>query len=658
MTYIPKPLKIPESLRAELDAALIERVRLMVQAAENRDIALAEYEAQLDGDIEYGSGRGPWPGSCRLHDPLSREIHTQVLAKFGQARPVIQVDADQADKGLVGAAQRHEAWLNATLLKERFELAWKDLGYTILRDPTAILHVGWKQETRRVTNTLYHDGESYDDTGEPILLSEEMLDPDTEYDEIEATEEEVIYSGREYRAVDEANFYLYPSESATVVQASATAERMRFTSEELLYGVRYQGYDRDAVKTLLMSGPTHDLDGGELLEQRRERSGIDAFGDDGLYVCFLYYGTLPPLLDSEGESRLPERLQEQQICALLCVQGNVVFKLAESKYNRKPYFEKSVYKVPNQFDGMGLMQLLRELQEEATANMRAGIDGTNLEMMPALYATPSWIGRYANRYKHAPGAYIPRETPGEVEPIQWTRNSEMWMGVHSVVGSRAQNMVGSENYGKMPSKQRRVIEVQNVLAAVDAKYSFLLNNFHELLVDIAPWIAELELTFGDPVEMNLTYGGREVTVTPNDLRQKFLYSTPATKADSDPEVRVAMATAKEQVQDRYLKRQFELLQMQRPDLLPLAWHASRNTLIEIDPNERMPENYLGPEPKPPQEAESPPLGIPGMPGPMGMPGVGGFPSPMGVGGMPVPMGGMPMPATNGTLPAMAGGGRY
>jgi hypothetical protein len=619
MTYVPKPLDIPEELRPQIETALIERVRLMVQAAENRDMSLAEYEAQLDGDIEYGSGRGPWPGSCRLHDPLSREIHTQVLAKFAAARPVIQVDAEQADKQLIEAAQRREAWLNTKLMAEQFDQIWKDCAYTILRDPTAILYVGWKQETRLISRTMYHDGETFDDMDEPVLLSEEMIDREQVYEEIEQTEEEVTYNGREYRVVDEANLYLYPSDASSIKQATATAERVRFTNEELIKGVRAYGYEEDQVKALLTQGPTHDQDGSDFLEARQERSGIETWGDDGLYVCFLYYGTLPVLLDGNGESRLPEDLQDVQVCAVVCPKASCVLKLARSIYDDKPYFSKSVYKVPNQFEGKGLMQLLRELQEEATANMRATIDGINLEMMPAQYATPSWIGRYANRYKHAPGAYIPRETAGDVEPVQWTRNSEMGLNIHGLVQSRAQNMVGSENYGKMPSKQRRVIEVQNVLSAVDAKYSFLLGNFSELLVDIAPWVVALELKFGDPQEMTLTYGGRQLTVTADDLRGKFLYSTPATKADSDPEVRIAMAKAKKDVVAEYMEAELQLTAAARPDLLARAWHAARNMIIEIDPNERMPENYIGPEPQMPQAPEeeilSPEMsGIPDIPG--------------------------------------------
>lgn len=622
MTYIPKPLDIPEELRPDIERALIERVRVMVTAAENRDLALAEYEAQLDGDIEYGSGRGPWPGSCRLHDPLSREIHTQVLAKFAAARPTIQVDAKEADKVQVEAAQRREAWTNTRLMAEGFDSTWKDAAYTILRDPTAILYVGWKQETQAVFRTEYHDGETYDDNGEPVMLTEEMIDPDRVYDEYEVLDNtHVTYSGREYRVVDEANLYLYPSDATSIKQASATAERVRFTDEELLRGVQQFGYEKPAVKSLIAQGPTYDLEGSEFLEQRKERSGIESQGDDGLYVCFLYYGTFPALHDGEGDSRLPEDLQDTQICAIVCPKANCVLKLARSIYDRKPYFNKSVYKVPNQFEGKGLMQLLREMQEEATANLRATIDGMNLEMTPAIYATPSWIGRYGNRYKHAPGAYIPRETEHEVEPVQWTRNSEMGLNIHSMVQSRAQNMVGSENYGKMPSKQRRVIEVQNVLSAVDAKYSFLLGNFSELLVDIAPWIAELELKFGDPQEMLLTYNGKQITVSADDLRGEFLYSTPATKSDSDPEVRIAMADAKKKVVAEYIQAELQLAL--RPDLLQRVWHASRNMIIEIDPNERMPENYLGPEPQIPQPVETDPLAeaMSGMPD---IPGMGGL----------------------------------
>ena len=632
MSYVSKPLNIPKELRADIETALIERVRVMVQSAEMRDMALAEYEAQLDGDVEYGSGRGPWPGSCKLHDPLSREIHTQVLAKFASVPPVLQVDAEQADPELVEAAQREEAWLNNRLRAERFEVVWKDCAHNILRDPTAILFVGWKQETRTVTKTLYHDGETYADDGEPLLLEKSQTDPEIEYDETEVVDRaEVVYSGREYRVVDEANFYLWPSDARSITQATATAERMCSTDEEMLRGIEDFGYDAEAVKRIIANGPSYDYDGSEFLLERRERDGVEPTGDDGLYVSFLYYGTLPLLLDSDGNSRLPAALQDVQVCAVICPKAECVLKISRSQYPRKPYFARSIYPIPNKFDGKGLMQLLRELQEEATANLRATIDGINLEMMPAQYATPEWIGKYANRYKWAPGAFIPRSDPREVEPIAWPNNAERGLNIHGLVQSRAQNMVGSENYGKMPSKQRRVIEVQNVMAAVDEKFSFLLSNFHTLLVDIAPYIAELELLFGDPQEMSLTYSGRIVTVTAKDLQQRFLYSTPVTKTDSDPQVRMAMAMEKKKIVAEYLQAEAQLLPAGQFEQLGRIWHACRNALIEIDPNERMPENYIGQEPEAPEMPQADVMGEMGLPGMemSGMPEMSGIPDTAG-----------------------------
>ena len=284
---------------------------------------------------------------------------------------MLQVDAEQADPELVEAAQREEAWFNNRLRAERFEVTWKDLAHNILRDPTAILYVGWRQETQTVTKTMYHDGETLDDDGEPLLLEKSQIDPDIEYEEVEVVDRsEIVASGREYRVVDEANFYLWPSESRSITQATATAERLCSTDEELLRGIEEFGYDETAVKRIIANGPPMT---SMAANSCWSGASVMASSRPATMACtslsLLRHAAL--LLDSDGNSRLPSALQDVQVCAVICPKAECVLKISRSQYPRKPYFARSIYPIPNKFDGKGLMQLLRELQEEATANLRA-----------------------------------------------------------------------------------------------------------------------------------------------------------------------------------------------------------------------------------------------------------------------------------------------
>ena len=184
----------------------------------------------------------------------------------------------------------------------------------------------------------------------------------------------------------------------------------------------------------------------------------------------------------------------------------------------------------------------------------------------------------------------PRSDPREVEPIAWPNNAERGLNIHGLVQSRAQNMVGSENYGKMPSANAGSSRCRT-MAAVDEKFSFLLSNFRTLLVDIAPYIAELELLFGDPQEMSLTHSGRIVTVTAKDLQQRFCTRRRSPKQTaSGPH---GDGNGKKEIVAEYLQAEAQLLPAGQFEQLGRIWHACRNALIEIDPNERMPENYIG-----------------------------------------------------------------
>jgi hypothetical protein len=634
-TPLYEELDIPDDLRADIERALIERIRNVVQACDDRDDDLAGYDAQLEGDEEYG-GRGPWAGSCRLHDPLSREVHTQVVAKFAQATPKIYADAPDADPAMQESAGRQEAWLNATLHAEKYAETRKDLAYNAARDPNAILYIGMKQETKRVRKVMYHDGESFDEiTGEPFLIeNEKELDPEVEYSE-HVVHDETVVKSRDYRVIALKDFYTVPSEVPCIKDAEAAIERQVHTAGSLLESVRTSAFDEDAVAELVRLGPTHDAEGKPTAEQIADRAGVHPTGeDDGMYVTFQYIGYLPRLFNADGYSRLTEELQRVQVCAVVCVMNECVLKLAANRYDRLPYFSTSILRVPNRFLGMGLMQLIRELQEEATANIRATIDGINLEMTPALKVRTAWLGAFGDKYKIAPGALIPMDDMSDVQPFEWTRGSLMGLNIHELVQSRAQNMVGSENYGKMASKQRRVIEVQNVMAAVDSKYSLLLGYFDSITPEVADWIRELELKFGDfASERTLNYNGQTVTIRREDLETSFLYSTPTTNAESDPSVRQAMAQAKRDAQERFWAQEAQLLQSGRPDRIRQAWHAARQQIIEIDPNERVPENYIGQEPPkidpsmmgmPPNPMEGNPLGALDAMNPLGgVPGMQG-----------------------------------
>lgn len=626
MPMMPVHLELDEELRQRVIGALVERINTAVTAADERDYDLEMYDAQLEGDLDTGDN-GPWKGSCRLHDPLTRELHIQAMAQSVQGLqryPIVQVDAATDEEDDDQRAQRLESWIAGKMQTEQLPRTIYELEYNRYRDPTAVLYCGWRQDLERTYTSRYWDGRSLDrETGEKVTVPEAQVPEGAAWQEVPFEETRRTYVGRDYRVVDLADFYLYPTDAVSIHQAIGVMERRLLTEDELLRGADNGDFDAEVVADLLAAGPTEDWQGNEFTEQRREREGLDE-GGEGFYTCYEYFGYLP-LLREGGEIALPEEAISVDVRAVICPGHREALHLDFSAYPGRPYLSTSMLCIPGRFLGKGLCQLVNELQEEATANLRAGIDGTNLTMTPSLFATPEWIAKNAGKWRIRPGGHIPRGKPGDVEPVIWPQTALEGLQLSQIARERAQAMVSSQNYGTMPSKQRRVIEVQNVLQATDQKFSLYRMPMEWFFCELAAWMVALELTFGEGSEQFARVGTQKTTVFPEDLEGKYLYSTSVTRMISDPSTLYQIVLAKVTAQIGYLKGSLELAGG-NPAITKLLWHGARQTILELDPSERNIENWIGAEPQIPEAPAlpAPPMENTLIPG-MGIKQAGGLP---------------------------------
>lgn len=591
-------LSLKPDVRESVSRVLVRRAEDAVAGSAMRDRFLIDWDDQLKGRVPV-LGKRRWPNASELNGTITRESHLELLSLLTQAQrkdPKWTVEA--ADEGQEDSARAQEAWLTNLCAEYKLNRHLYNLAYNALRDPAAVLYVGWKQIIRKRYGRKFRlSGLSDEEQQAAPLLDEEEREPDQSYEEVPVLSEEVEHAGCDFRVADLADFYLYPPDAPSIEAAIGCAERMLLTEEQLLDGVEDFGYDEAAVKALIAGGPTHDSgDGSDYRSRKNMAEGVDSAAidqRDGFYECFLWFGRLPYARDEQGELSVPEEYEGQEILAVLCPGRQAVLKLDFSPYPERPYIPFSILPEPNRFLGSGVCELLSQLQEEETATIRYTIDGMNLQMSPVLLAPKTWIREFG-KWSVFPGAMLPMDAPGEIAPLQWGQNATMGLELTQQIRGMAQSVIAAKGYGQLDAKQRKNGEMQNVLSATDSKFDLFLSNFQDSMAELGARIVSLEARHMGDQAQTIQAGGRTLEISAQMLRGKFRYIPTATSSTSTPEMRLQLAQAKQGVQMQYLSS----LAQAPPTIAPLLWHGARQVLLDM--GERQPETWIGPEPSPEQ----------------------------------------------------------
>jgi len=593
-TADPIELDFDADLRRDIGAALHARISGAVQSCINRDGLLADFDDQLKcrclpvGPLHYRD-------ACVLNDPMTLENHTALKAMMAQAcrrDPWVYVEAQY--EGGEDNARLQENWLTWKNAEYRLYNVKENLIHNTLRDPVGILFVNWQQKIRNVRRTGYRvlDGDGQ------ILPEGVERDPGLDFEEVTVSRPEVVSEGCEFRVVDLANFYLCGDNPISIEEAKGVCERMWVSEETLIDGIEDYGYDLDAVEEVLQSGPSGYRGSNDWARRRDEYFGVNnqnADYGDGDYELFLYIGKLPYLrrdgFRTLDDFRIPEEYLGEDVMVVMC--GSHVLKMALWEEDERPYIAFYILPEPNSFYGNCIPSMLEQLQEEATAAVRWRIDSANFQSAPVLIV-PEEDYWGLDRFSVFPGNIIAEKVPNSIRPLVMGGNNSLMESVHSGLVIRAQGVCAAEGYGQMnpQTKQRHNDEIQNMMQGATSKFDLFNSNFQSSIELLAERIIVLTSRhLGHGQTQTFMSGGRQFTLTADNLRGQYRYAPTATSQTANPETRMQILQFAKNIMDDYLAS----LNAVPPQYWPLKWHAARELLMATDMI-RQPESWIGPEP--------------------------------------------------------------
>lgn len=631
-------LRIPADLRDDLCLSLIDRGKAGVEAREGLDNDCADYADAANG-IASPAYQEVWSGSSSVvHPALQIEktnLDAALIAPLMQQN-LLQVGAKKDEEK--ADAKAIEAFLNDKNEEEDFARAYQDFISNMTRDPAAVMYQGWEDKTKQETNIHYWDGENkpYGADNKPELIPAEMRDPENpNYVEVPVEETVVEKSGACYRPVDLVNFYLIPATARSLETAYGTAERRVLTESELLDGIRSYGYDKEAVMELVSLPGTLGTDSSDYRQQQNSAAGVtDTVSRPAMekeYECFLYFGNLPYLWEGGGEARLPEQLWHKNVTAMWCPGHNIVFKLAANPFPVKfPYVMQSLVPKANSPYGYGYVQVVLNMQHEATHYLRATSNAIDIEGVPVLKVKSNSY-ELNKGFEFAPGAQFIEDEENGLQALEIPKSGLLNLELAQYFTSLIKQGGSAEGYGELQTKQRKNGEVANVVNAVDTKYNFLKFNAYTPIPELMRRRTLYEAHFnGGNAQTQVE--GKPVDISADVLRKTYRYSVAQTNADSSPDAQQAKSEAIFGLQTRYLQAKQMAAQINpmtgqpgmSPEDLGLIYNLTADTMPIFDVREAT--RYLGEKPEPAPMAGNPMVA--GMAqNPMGAMMTGGQPSP-------------------------------
>lgn len=591
-------LELDDDIRDEVSRRFCRNVKDAVAGASVRDAILWELEDQLEGRLQPIGDNRQQSGS-RLNDPMSVEVHTQLMAMYNQVNrvdPPFQVIANDPKDEDNASAQ--EAWLAVKFSQYQMDSVLYDLAYNTLRDHCGVLYVGWQQKMGVKREKRFRDREFPDMPS----VGEDEQDPEREYDAELVQFQNVESQGCEFRTPDLCDVYLYPSNAQSIKHAVGICERMLLTEDQLVDGIDGNGYDEQEVNRLIRMGPTHTVGpGGDI---RKNRDLYDGTSDsietsaDGFYECFLYFGRLPKLRDGDGVPTIPEHYLQDDVMCMICPDRQIVFQMDISPFGDRPYLAFHMIRRPGRFQGKGAMQLVQPLQDESNAFSQLLMDSANLELAPAMIVPAEHFDEY-RKFSIYAGAIFPEWEVNTVRPLVWPTKIPGGLEILEHLQTRAQGVISSEGFGVLQNKVRKNEEIRNVLSAAEPKFDLFLAPWNAGKAELGARIVALHMQFeGSGMNDTIKYNGKQVEVTAGQMRGKYRYVPTGSSTTISKEMQLQIAQAKAQTQVAF----FQLLANQATAMFaPYLWHGAREVLIAL--GEREPEQWIGQEPQSQQQPQ-------------------------------------------------------
>lgn len=582
----PLTLDLGSDLEPDVDRAIIDMVRGTVHACAYRDDDLYMLRQQNEGVSQPGA-QGPWPNSCIIEHPVSREYHMTAHANVEaacQQRPWATMEA--LDPNQDESAQHVESLVNVEVDLFGFSRAWSDFTYTALESRFAVMGVFYSQSVtkrKEVSAPPPVDDGTDDELDDPVRHEEQL------FQLLEPTER------MEFQHIDPWDFYASPVGAASVNEAEQCIVRQYKTRDALLQGIATEAYDAEAVYKILDGGPTHEPERPRADMNLLEGLQVGEGNLPGFYECFMVVGRIPYLVEVDGAPRIPERFMGEDFLFMVCPERDVVFKRTFSPFPVRPFAVASAISVPGRMIGHGIVSILSALQDEMTAIMRALIDGVNLTMNPMWMVPENWQGHYA-KWSTQPGRHIAYKgnDPNSVKPVQWNLEGlQLAMEMIGMLDGQCGRLAAAQNVNSMSAgKVRKSSEVQFTQEQIQNKFGLMLGNLQRdgLAEIFRIYIATRLYHMRD--KLSARQGDQSVEVTKQDLETQVRI-IPTANGDN--------ASAGQRLQTDMVLRQ--LLQgspvyggmIASGDLGP-AYKLDEKTLSDM--GIRNPMAYIGREPVP------------------------------------------------------------
>ena len=186
-------------------------------------------------------------------------------------------------------------------------------------------------------------------------------------------------------------FRLYPIPGIEDPDEGDVIERHRLTRSDLFELIGLEGYDEDAIRSVL-----RDHESGALREWLTESTdqAVDSANDqhhrwenDDHIDALEYWGEVPGRVLQEwgiDPMEAPDPERQYPVCVWLVGQEVIKAEMNYDPLGRKPYFKASFERVPGSFWGKGVPDLIADAQRVCNAAARALVDNMGVSSGPQV----------------------------------------------------------------------------------------------------------------------------------------------------------------------------------------------------------------------------------------------------------------------------------
>ena len=326
-----------------------------------------------DGQPPWGLDPSPMPTLPKeleqaLQARLDREIQ-QAMQSGVQPEPEDIMTRAQEMKTLVTQRVRHLAAQGAKLMERQIEDDFQEGGlYTVFED---FLEDFVTFPAGFIKGPIYRNRVKLSwDNGQPAVETKLV----TEYERV-------------------SPFDMYPSPEATGIQDGDLIERMSMSRDALYRCIGLDGYDEEAIREVLQEAKIGGLndwlwaEDNERLSLELKDSTALSGGGSNLIDALHYWGSAPgQLLIDWGvpQEAIDDPEREYQIEAIKVGRHIVKCVINDDPLERRPYQKASMYKIPGSFWGMGIPQVMEDIQRMCNATARALANNMGLAAGPQI----------------------------------------------------------------------------------------------------------------------------------------------------------------------------------------------------------------------------------------------------------------------------------